>query len=154
MENLCHPEFTDYTITREGGVYNNVKKRCCKPHKNSCGYFRCWVNGKHRFVHRLVAQTYIMNYENLKCIDHIDRDKTNNKLENLRWITHSNNNLNKGKNKNNKLGIKNLSFLERDNCYVFSKHVRGKRYSKTFKTLEEANNYRIEWHILNNVILS
>ena len=154
MENLCHPEFTDYTITREGFVYNNIRNKWLKPHFNSGGYIRCWVKGKHRFVHRLVAQTYIMNYDNLKCIDHIDRNKINNNVNNLRWITYSNNNLNKGKNKNNKIGIKNICYDKREKKYQFSKIVRGQRYQKNFKTLEEAENYKIDWHILNNVILS
>ena len=57
-------------------------------------------------------------------------------------------------NKNNKVGIKNLCYSVRDDRYQFNKVVRGKRYCKHFKTLEEAENYKIDWHILNNVILS
>lgn len=154
MEELCHPEFTDYTITRDGLVYNNIKNKWMTPSLNSGGYIRYYVKGKKRFAHRLVAETYIMNYDNLKCIDHIDRNRINNKVENLRWITYSNNNLNKGKNKNNKVGIKNVSYSVRDKRYQFNKVVKGKRYCKHFKTLEEAENYKIDWHILNNVILS
>lgn len=38
-------------------------------------------------VHRLVALQYIPNPDNLPQIDHIDRDKLNNSVENLRWVS-------------------------------------------------------------------
>jgi len=46
-------------------------------------------------VHRLVALTFIPNPENFKIVDHIDRNKLNNNLENLRWCSASTNGLNR-----------------------------------------------------------
>ena len=43
-------------------------------------------------VHRIVAQAFIKNPENLPCVDHISGDKTNNSCLNLRWCTHRQNN--------------------------------------------------------------
>lgn len=43
------------------------------------------------FVHRAVAELFIPNPENKPCIDHIDTDRTNNYVGNLRWVTHKEN---------------------------------------------------------------
>lgn len=42
---------------------------------------------RHYSVHRLVAETFIPNAENKKTIDHIDTDRLNNSVDNLRWVT-------------------------------------------------------------------
>lgn len=46
---------------------------------------------KNHSVHRLVAITFIPNPLNKRCVNHIDGDKSNNKLSNLEWCTHSEN---------------------------------------------------------------
>lgn len=43
--------------------------------------------GKKHLLHRLIAEYFIPNPENKREVDHIDTDITNNKIENLRWVT-------------------------------------------------------------------
>lgn len=51
------------------------------------GYRRVKIQGKTYKVHRLVAETFIDNTENKPTVDHIDRNKSNNNVSNLRWAT-------------------------------------------------------------------
>ena len=59
------------------------------------GYMQVKLNTPSGFVtrykHRLIAQHFIPNPDNLPDVDHIDRNKLNNSLNNLRWVSHSEN---------------------------------------------------------------
>jgi hypothetical protein len=46
---------------------------------------------KNMYIHRLVAEAFIDNPENKKFVNHIDYDKANNNIDNLEWVTHSEN---------------------------------------------------------------
>lgn len=58
------------------------------------GYRRVGVQGHLYPVHRLVAECYIVNQENKPFVDHINRNKIDNRVENLRWVTKSENSRN------------------------------------------------------------
>ncbi len=95
---MIHPEYTAYDITEDGQVYSLVSKYglrkkpfLMKQHITRYGYNRIslFVDGvdKKYHVHRLVAQTYIPNPDNLPQVNHIDEDKTNNNVTNLEWCS-------------------------------------------------------------------
>ena len=63
------------------------------------GYHRMMINQKHVYKHRLIALQWIENDDpNIKTqVDHISRDKLDNRIENLRWVSPSENGKNKDK---------------------------------------------------------
>lgn len=78
-----------------GNQYCLFKGKPKKAFPNSMGYLRAELyknnQGKKYFVHRLVAEAFIPNPNNLPCIDHIDRNHLNNSVDNLRWCTQKEN---------------------------------------------------------------
>lgn len=52
------------------------------------GYKYVSIDNKIRLIHRLVAQAFIPNPNNYRCVNHKDEDKANNRVDNLEWCTH------------------------------------------------------------------
>lgn len=66
-----------------------ILKICIGAH----GYFHVSLSGRKYCIHRLLAETFIENPDNLKCVNHKDGNKLNNSLNNLEWCSHSYNNI-------------------------------------------------------------
>ena len=79
----------------ENKYFRSVRYRIIKPAINRCGYktVSLCYNGKKKTksIHRIVAEAFIPNLNKLPVINHIDGDKTNNKVENLEWCTYKHN---------------------------------------------------------------
>ena len=92
-------DFENYTIDREGKVFNTKFDRFLNPCLNKEGYLLVCLskNGKSKIfsLHRLLGLAYIPNPENKPTVDHIDINPSNNSLNNLRWATQSEQNENK-----------------------------------------------------------
>jgi hypothetical protein len=88
-------KFPNYIITNDGKVYNSQRKRYLTLKKHVTGYTGvslCNENENKSFnVHRLVALLFLDNPNSYPEVNHIDFDKTNNKVENLEWISCSDN---------------------------------------------------------------
>ena len=90
-----------YKINKVGQVisFHSGKEKIMKTRINNYGYYiidlRKDKQRKTYKIHRLVAETFIDNPLNRNIVDHINRIKTDNRVENLRWVTSQENNLNK-----------------------------------------------------------
>lgn len=79
-----------YSVCKEGFVRNNKTGRILKG-GSRCGYRRVLIDNKPYSVHRLVYETFVGPIPERMVIDHIDGNKENNNVENLRCITQSEN---------------------------------------------------------------
>ena len=64
---------------------------------DNTGYVRVKLNGRTYRLHRILAKHFIPNPNNLPEVDHVDRNPLNNSIDNLRWISRSENARNRGR---------------------------------------------------------
>ena len=89
-----------YEVSNLGKVkaikwHRGEEEKEMKPYTTYKGYLRLRLckngKGKQFQIHRLVAEAFIPNPENKPYIDHINTDRTDNRVENLRWVTNKEN---------------------------------------------------------------
>ena len=132
--------FPDYFITESGDVYSEKKKGGIKklnPGINK-NYKRVVFTKDRKIIfkriHQILAETFIPNPENKKFVDHIDRNKQNNNITNLRWVTFSENQRNSNKYKNNTSGISGVHFDKRNQKWIaqWCDNSGGNQKNKSF----------------------
>lgn len=110
----------------------------------SDGYWYSNQNNEplHRFIY---IQEYGEYNQDIFLVDHLDRNKDNNKIDNFRLVTYSENNKNQKISKRNKSGIKGVFWDKRSSRWVARIGDKGKSiHIKTCKTLHEAFKSRLE----------
>ena len=80
-----------YAVTSCGRVWSYKSKKFLKPGIRNKGYLAVQLQGKNFLIHRLVANAYIPNPDNLETVDHIDGNTKNNCVNNLQWMSNENN---------------------------------------------------------------
>tara|TARA_R110000796_G_scaffold239324_1_gene359996 strand:- start:46 stop:531 length:486 start_codon:yes stop_codon:yes gene_type:complete len=137
-----------YWINREGEIRNRnhtIIKPCQGHHEYLyVGLTKNRKRIKYK-IHRLLAIQYIPNHYNKTQVDHIDRDRLNNSLDNLRWATASENAENRGMRSDCKTGIKNIHFAESASKWVFKITKNKITHKKKFNTMKEAIEYKTQY---------
>jgi hypothetical protein len=154
--------YETYSITEDGIIIDLRNGKVLNQRDNGTGYKVVTLKnpngGKVCLVHRLLAINFIENPNNLPEVDHIDRDKTNNNLSNLRWADDFVNSQNRSV--TNQLGLRFICY-ENNTKYRCSRYrikiQRNKKVllNKSFgtgnNTLEEVIKYRDDFCKKNNI---
>jgi len=132
--------YKNYQISNLGNVKNIKTNKLLTPYLHNAGYYKVDLCENYKrnkyYIHRLIAISFIPNPNNLQEVDHIDKNKSNNSINNLRWITHNNNAYNQNKKKNSTSKYRGVS--KGNNAWVVTIKINGKQnYLGTFKTEEE-----------------
>ena len=139
-------DYPKYSVSNLGNIRNDKTTRILKKNINDNGYYivdLCKNNKRKTFkVHRIIAEAFVLNPENKPYVDHIDNNKLNNSINNLRWCTPSENQQNRQRQKNNSSGIKGVHFDKHANKWRMELLVNGKIYKKYSNTIEEASEAR------------
>lgn len=134
-------EYRDGSLIRkkDAGTKWKAGQIVGSPHSNGLGYINVKFNGRTYFLHRLI---FLMHHGYLpQFVDHIDGNPSNNKIENLRAASRSENAWNYKKPSTNKSGYKNVSFAKNCNKWRVRIGVKSSKYNVgLFDTLEEAAN--------------
>ena len=136
--------YDNYCVSNFGNIKNLKTNRILKSRNHNQGYklISLSKNGKVKTftVHRLVAKAFLENPDNKPMIDHIDENKTNNNVKNLRWRTVAENGCNRGRTKNNTSGYKGVCFDKPANKYKAYININGRlKHLGYFETAEEAS---------------
>lgn len=87
--------YSGYSVSTLGAVRKDATGRIVPAHKSPNGYLRAGVRSddgkKGDYIHRIVAKTWVPNPEGKAEVNHKNGDKTDNRPENLEWMTHAEN---------------------------------------------------------------
>lgn len=154
-------EFNKYEISNFGIIRNKETKNFKKQSLKENGYVRLYFykNGitYMRYVHRLVAEAFIPNLENKPTVNHIDGNKTNNRVDNLEWATYKEQSIHALKKGLRKVGKEHPLYgkkLSKERCDKLKKRRKENSYifNKKINQYDLQGNYIKTWDCINDAI--
>ena len=147
--------FTNYMINENGEVYSKGRKNLMKiqqPRGYKSVKLRKDNKSYCKTIHRLLGLQYLPNPNNKPCIDHLNRNKSDNSLSNLRWATYNEN----AKNRTSKInstsrftGVRKTTNNKKNPYRAETTHL-GKKYNiGYYKTEEEGYEAYKEFNLEN-----
>jgi len=127
----------EYQVSNTGNIRRNQRILKLNPIKGGYLQIQLWKNAEYKMfmVGRLVALAFIPNPDGKKEVDHINRIRTDNRVENLRWVSAEEN----SQNRNVPLGkTGHRHITQHNNGYVCDIRRKNLKFYKTYPTLEEA----------------
>lgn len=151
-------DYPNYSVNNLGQVKVNKTNKIMKQYVNKCGYLRIILCGEKRktfLVHRLVAMYFLEDFSTNLQVDHIDRNRQNNSIDNLRMATCGQNCCNSGKRQNTSSKYKCVSFVKKRNKWQAQVRYDGKNKWLGYFDTEEAarqayTNFMYENNLVNN----
>lgn len=136
-------EYPNYEVSTFGNVRNVSTGKILKPRIERHGYSAVILyrnrKGKNHRIHRLVANAFIPNLSNKSDVDHIDNNKLNNNITNLRFASRSENNQNTTLRNDNTSGYKGVTWNKCNKTWIAQIVMNGKRkYLGSFDNIEDA----------------
>lgn len=125
-------EYSNYEVNYYGQIRHKTRKQILKPRRNNGGYLyvNFKINGKNTnfAVHRIVANAFIPNPNGYTEVNHKDYDRTNNCVDNLEWVSSSQNSKH--------------AYLKKENRASRGKQVeqysKTGEYIRTYETVSDA----------------
>ena len=142
-----------YLYDPQTGIFERIKRmgghlpNKVAGYKNPNGYIYIQMDGKNYRAHRL-AWLYVYGEFPKNHIDHINKIKDDNRIENLRDVTHKVNIQNTCKPRTNTSGIKGVTWIAKKNKWLASiKHFGKSIHLGYYETIEQAQQARIDGEI-------
>jgi len=130
-----------YQATSSGEIFSLLTNKFLKFGDDTYGYDTCTLQGRTFKVHKLIGMTFLENPNSYTQIDHINRNRKDNRVANLKYVSVSENQSNKGSYAKKSPEMKHIQ-VKKTTFKVIKKYGDKPTVYKTFKTLAEAQTFR------------